>query len=162
MTRFSRFAPGRSRFGRPGVFLALAFALAACEGAGIGGEDPPVLELGDETVQLEEGTALVDFRLAATGRNAGITPDTAGARPGDVVRFTAGDETTHAVAFDEAALSSEARAFLERTGQLRGPPLVDKGTSWVVSLEGAPPGEYPFVCLAHQTRGRLRVRPAEP
>lgn len=140
-------------FGRPGVFLAAVCVLAGCEGVG---EDRPMLELGQDTVQLERGTTLVDFRL-----EDGIAPDSAVARAGDVVRFTAADGLTHAVAFDEPALSPKVRAFLDETEQLRGPPLVDEGSAWVVSLEGAPPGVYPFVCMTHEARGVLIVHPPE-
>jgi hypothetical protein len=41
--------------------------------------------------------------------------------------------------------------------QLRGPPLVNEGAAWVVSLADAPVGRYPFLCRTHGARGRIAV-----
>jgi plastocyanin len=73
------------------------------------------------------------------------------------VRFTVLDHRTHAIAFVADSLGAQARTFLERTGQLRGPPLVSEGASWVVVLDGAPPGRYPFLCRSHDVRGVLTI-----
>ena len=70
-------------------------------------------------------------------------------------------EAAFLLPFTADALSSEQRSFLERTNQLRAPPLVEQGAAWVVSLEGAPPGAYPFHCITHGERGRLTVVPPE-
>ena len=56
-----------------------------------------------------------------------------------------------------AAGLAPALAFLESSGQLRGPPLLTEDASWIVSLEGAPPGDYPFRCLTHGAAGSLTV-----
>src|SRR5690606_16119143 len=84
-------------------------------------------------------------------------PATASAAPGDIVRFASLDNGSHAIAFDAPALSADARDFLERTGQLRSPPLMVTGAAWVVNLEGAPPGQYPFTCATHGERGSLTI-----
>ena len=162
MVRAVHPATGRSLRGRPVAFLAAAaLCVCGCDKVPGVGDGPPVLELADDTIQLERGTALIELRIHAIGDSAGIRPAESRAAPGDVVRFTAADEMTHAIAFDEAGLAADAKAFLEGTGQLRSPPLVESGTSWVVSLEGAPPGEYPFLCLSHEHRGRLTVAAAK-
>ena len=101
------------------------------------GTGPAVLELAADTVQL---------------------PDSIVAHPGDVVRFTAGDGATHALAFDGASLAAEARTFLERTSQMRSPPLITEGATWIISLADAPAGTYRFRCLTHNAAGALTVQ----
>lgn len=159
MSRPARSAqPGRPATRRPGLrFLPLGLAaLLACDRAA---EPRPgtALRLGSGTVQLAPGSQIHELLLHA-GRHPEFAPDTARARSGDVVRFTAADAAGHAVAFDEQALEPAALAFLRATRQLRGPPLLDAGASWIVSLAGAPPGAYPFLCLGHDGRGLLLVR----
>jgi len=118
------------------------------------GDGPPVLELeGDRTVRLDPGVELHDVRIGMDG----VRPATVRAGPGDVVRFIAADSRTHAVAFISEELTPEARSFLERTGQLRSPPLLAEGASWIVSLEGAPPGRFPFVSVSGDERGVVVV-----
>ena len=56
----------------------------------------------------------------------------------------------------------EARAFLEKTGQLRSPPLVTNGASWVITLKDAPLGTYVFRCLNHHDTGQLTVAASRP
>ena len=148
-------APGRG-VSRPGALLfALVMTFAGCDRDA---SDPRVLELAHDTITLENGEVVQIFMRGA-GDSAGFRPAAVQANVGDVLRFTADDALTHAVGFDEASLSAEARAFLERSGQLRSPPLVDRGTAWVVSLEGAPPGAYTVIDLTHQHRGSITVRP---
>jgi plastocyanin len=142
----------------------LTFA-AAVLGAGcdrVPGIDggPPVLELAHDTIRLESGVSLHDVTVRRH-TDSDFDPAQLQARPGDVVRFTAGDRGGHAIGFVGDALSTAARDFLERTGQLRSPPLIDAGASWVITLEGAPPGEYPFHCMTHDAPGRLTVAPQE-
>jgi plastocyanin len=129
----------------------MLLAAAGCRPEG--GEPAPVLELAGDTIRLERGVRLHEFRLLTTG----IEPQRAEARRGDVVRFTAADVQGHAIRFDAQALSAEARAFLDDTDQLSGPPLLGSGAAWVITLEGAPPGEYPFLCISHETRAVLIV-----
>ena len=74
-----------------------------------------------------------------------------------MVRFISSDAGSHAIAFDGDAMSPDARAFLERTGQLRSPPLLAAESRWVMSFEGAPPGDYPFRCPTHGVRGSIIV-----
>jgi len=119
--------------------------------------EPAVLELGADTITLAPGVAIVEIGIGGT--EGDFEPATATARVGDVIRFTARDRGSHAVVFMEAGLAAEARAFLEDSGQLRGPPLLDPGTAWIVSMEGAPAGAYPFRCVTHGAEGHLTVEP---
>lgn len=159
----SRFgAPAHLRWRCVGVLFVACIA-GACRGDA-GREDPAVLELEGGTVQLAPGERVVEVEVARAAAAGEFEPARAGASPGDVIRFIARDGQNHAIAFDGAALEPATLAFLERTGQLRGPPLVNDGASWVVSLDGAPPGDYPYICLTHGERGMLTVsaRQAEP
>jgi len=149
---------GRLRPRRPFVFAGVVCVLAACDRTGLP-ERPPILELGAVIAELPPGARVHEVRVGGAAPAPELDPDTVRARPGDVIGFTAVASGTHAVAFDAAALSPETGAFLSNTRQLRGPPLVNAGATWVVSLDGAPPGTYPFHCITHGARGVLIVEP---
>jgi plastocyanin len=133
----------------------LSIALVACD-AGAGGEGPRVLELAHDTIQLEAGVSLIEVAVGR-GADGEIEPAAVAAKTGDIVRFAATDHGGHAIVFDGPSLDAAARDYLERTAQLRGPPLITKDAAWVVTLEGAPPGDYPFRCTTHNATGRLTV-----
>jgi plastocyanin len=141
------------------VFAALTAAMG-CDR--IAPEQPQTLELNGDTVQLDPGVQLVEIELGLQDDGSDVAPGRASAHPGDIVRFTAGDGRMHAPAFDANRLAADVRAFLEQGSQLRGPPLVEEGTQWVVTLVGAPPGEYPFTCATHGAHGMIVVSPPEP
>ncbi|HEX7119218.1 MAG TPA: hypothetical protein VF212_10545 [Longimicrobiales bacterium] len=157
MTRFRITASGRSRIGRPEVVFALCLGLAApaCDAPALG-ERPAVLELDSDTVRLEAGVTVADVVLRSGGADA-VHPDTIRIRVGDVVQFTAADARSHAVEFDRERLTPDAAAFLERTTQLRSPPLLTRGARWIVSFDGAPPGAYPFTDIATGAGGLVTV-----
>jgi plastocyanin len=140
--------------GRSGVFVSLLAALTiiGCEAVGGGGK----IQLDTAEVQLS-GARVHDFVIAGQADTDSIAPAGVRAQVGDAIRFTTGDHRTHAVAFDAARLDPPIREYLERTNQLRGPPLVNQGASWVVVLEDAPPGRYPFLCRSHDARGVVVV-----
>lgn len=149
------------RWLRAGVVALVALSGAACERAGEGDEGPRVLELTHDTIRLEPEVRLVQVavRRHADGE---FDPAAVEARPGDVVRFTAEDNGGHAIVFDGAGLAADARQFLEESSQLRGPPLIREGAAWVISLDGAPAGEYTFRCTTHDATGRLSVVARQP
>ena len=156
MTQRSVRAPAAPSGFAGAVFFAATLAFSGCREA-----DPPaprVLALGSDTVVLADSIGLVEVRLGRVdeGENV-IEPSTVQARVGDVVRFTSADRGGHAIAFDGASLDPAARDFLERTAQMRGPPLLEPGAVWVVNLAGAPPGTYAFTCATHNLRGTLTV-----
>jgi plastocyanin len=121
-------------------------------------EGPRVIELAHDTIRLEAGRRLVEVRAERTD-TGDFHPPRAEAAPGDYVRFTAADGGGHAIVFAEDRLTPQARAFLERTDQLRSPPLIQEGASWVITLEDAPAGTYPFRCTTHNAAGELIVAP---
>jgi plastocyanin len=144
---------------RAGACVLAVLALAACDRAGLPGRDegPRVLELEHETIRLDAGQRLVQVQVRRTAAGD-FEPDIVEANVGDYVRFTAGDGAGHAIAFVGTALPPQAREFLDSTGQVRSPPLITADASWVITLEGAPPGDYPFHCTTHNAPGRLQVR----
>jgi plastocyanin len=148
-------------FGRAGVLASVSMAVAV-SGATSGCDRPPQREtLALDSLTLEIEGSIHDVRLAGAGATDSIVPVVVEAEPGDAVRFIAADRRPHAPAFVADSLSAPVGAFLEETGQLRGPPLVNQGASWVILLQGAPPGRYPFHCRAHDAFGVLIVRPGD-
>lgn len=148
------FAPARYLGSRAGVFVLLL--LIACERGSIGGEKKDrTLELAGDTIDLPAGVDLHDVSVGATQQNRDFGPVQLQGKPGDYLRFTTGDSRAHAIAFEPA--TPEQKAFLESTGQLRSPPLITKGASWVIALKNAPIGQYPFRCLVHHDVGQLTV-----
>ena len=148
---------GSLRAGRPGPFFCLLLAVAAaCSQDGEPSRDVVRLQEGNE-IQLPEGSRRHDVRLEGVGAQEELTPSSVDARPGDAVAFVAADAITHSVVFLADRLDSAQVAFLESGDQLRGPPLLAEGSSWIVTLNGAPPGDYLFACALHGGQGVIRV-----
>jgi plastocyanin len=149
-------APAALRGFAGASFFASFILLAACRDAGR--PDPRVLVLGSDTIVLPDSIALVEIRIGRRDDGGmSVEPASVDARTGDVVRIESLDNGAHAIAFDASRLTPEAVAFLETTGQLRGPPLLDEGAAWVINLEHAPPGSYRFVCATHGESGTITV-----
>jgi plastocyanin len=150
--------PGRAA-ARSGVVarVLVALSLGACEAVGGGA----TIHLDTAEIQLERGSHLHEVRISGVADTDTVAPATLRADPGDVIRFTTDDHRTHAIGFDPDRLTPSIREYLERTNQLRGPPLVNRGSAWVVVLEAAPPGRYPFLCRFHEARGMLQVGGAD-
>jgi plastocyanin len=130
---------------------------AACDR--LADSPPAEIELeGGRVVQLPAGAEVLEVELTARGRDTTFQPAAVTARPGDVVRFRATEGGTHALEFVGDSVQPAQRDFLERTNQRRAPPLIEQGAAWIVSLEGAPVGVYPFRCITHGERGRLTVQ----
>jgi plastocyanin len=139
-------------------FVGALFLLlpAACGDAPLIGEKKDrTLELASDTIDLPEGVDLHDVKVQTNAQGKDFDPVQLSAIPGDYLRFTIGDSRTHAIVFEVTA--PEIRTFLEQSGQLRSPPLVTNGASWVIALKGAPVGTYAFRCLTHQDTGQLTV-----
>jgi len=123
-------------------------------------DGPRVLELSHDTIQLAAGVRLVDVKVVRTAQGD-FEPAAIDAKVGDVVRFTADDHGGHALVFD-AAHAGPQREFLERTGQMRSPPLISRGAAWVITLDGAVPGVYRFRCTTHDVPGQITVAAHTP
>lgn len=156
-------APGLSRMGRPGAFFILLALLAMACGRDETPESRALLELAEDTIQLERGVALAEILVRSGATNAAaFEPDTIRIRTGDVVRFITADRHPHAITFDATQLAPVAEEFLRRTSQLRGPPLITEGSSWIVSFKDAPPGLYPFIDLSQDRRGAVIILALPP
>jgi plastocyanin len=116
-----------------------------------------VVQLDDGVVQLPAGARRHDVRLVGVDASREVEGASVTAHAGDAVAFTAGDAITHSIVFLADRLDSAQVAFLETSGQMRGPPLLAEGSAWVVSFDAAPPGDYPFACTLHGGRGVVHV-----
>ena len=137
------------------AFLAAAgLLLAACAEEG----PPATVELPDGAVELPPSAQVHEVAIRREGGEPErFDPDIVAAHVGDVVRLTSETLDSHALAFRTARLSAGQRNFLENTGQDAGGPLLERSHAWVLNLEGAPPGEYPLVCLVHDAEARIDV-----
>ncbi|HEY0671409.1 MAG TPA: hypothetical protein VGD27_04030 [Longimicrobiales bacterium] len=148
-------APAHNSIVCAGVFV-FCLLVSACENNTLVREKKDrTLELMGDTIDLPPGVELHDVKVFTGAQYQDFEPSQVQARPGDYLRFTTADSRTHAIAFE--VTTPEGRSFLESKGQLRSPPLVSKGTSWVVALAGAPLGTYGFRCLMHNDTGQLTV-----
>jgi plastocyanin len=114
------------------------------------GVQPPEQEVEDaRALGLGSGARLHRVTLGGRGAEEHAVPTLVGALPGDAVEFLSVDHRAHTVAFLRDSLSSDVLAFLESTNQLSGPPLVTRGSHFVLRLQDAPSGRYPFISEAH-------------
>lgn len=124
--------------------LAALLVLAACA------RDVDTDEAADPYLELRErlgiGADRPIHRVVLGGRGARehVVPTQLTVRPGAVVDFVTVDGRVHTLSFADDSLSAEARDFLRRTGQTGSPPLLDRGARFVLDLDGAPEGRYPF------------------
>ena len=146
---------GGLRARRPGLLFTLLLMLTACAQDSTPARDVVRLDGGD--VALPEGARRHDVRLEGVGAQDEVSPASVSATPGDAVAFIAADGMTHSIVFLSDRLDAAQVAFLEDGGQMRGPPLLTEGSSWIVTLSGAPAGEYPFACALHGGQGVVRV-----
>jgi hypothetical protein len=65
------------------------------------------------------------------------------------VEFATVDHRLHWVTFPPDSLPPPLAAYLAATGQGESPPLHSRGSRFIILLEGAPPGRYPFVSQGH-------------
>lgn len=80
--------------------------------------------------------------------------------PTDYVSFESGDGRVHEVRFLLDSLPAKARTFLVRSRQDASPPLLSRGSRFVVMWDGAPAGRYPFIVEGNSgsARGLVIVR----
>jgi len=109
-------------------------------------EPDPTLQ-PDEVLQAELGLTLGDhvYRIALTGGAVErAEPAAISIEPGAYVEFATTDWLIHEVLFETDSLGAEERAFLEKTDQVASPPLLERGSRYVLSFVGAPPGRYTY------------------
>lgn len=137
--------PGASR---PGRWWGAAVAATVLALAGACGSEVPEALRPDPVLREELGLTDADevhrvLLSAATGERA--RPDSVAVPDGAWVDFVSADFRVHEIVFEVDSLAPPARAFLERTDQVASPPLVDRGARFVIHMEGAPPGRYPYL-----------------
>ena len=140
--------------------LALVVALAmigACSNEAAQSDLPVVLHLGADTIVLAAGARITEVHVRAAGGELELQPAEIEARPGDILRFSAEDGGPHALVFDDRLTHAAGLSFLSATSQLRGLPLLESGSAWVVSLAEAPAGSYAVQCLTHGGISRIVV-----
>ena len=143
-----------------GVAAALAVVLLA---AGCGPDEsdlPP-----DGRLQRELGlqpTDRVHEVVLHGGMPGSIDPVEAVVAPGDYLQFVTADSWIHEITFDADSLDAPAVTFMEGLDQMASPPLVSRGSRFVVSFVDAPPGRYPYVVLGNGAPKRGAVVVEDP
>lgn len=153
------------RFWRPVSFkgagllplLFLSVGLVGCRGAGDGGGDPA--EENARALGLPSGAQLHQVTLGGRGSDEHAVPTRIQASPGDGVEFRTVDHRVHTLKFMADSLTQEVSSFLEATGQTASPPLVFRGSRFILMLQNAPPGRYLFISEGHggTARGFVEV-----
>ncbi len=121
--------------------------VAGCGGSS-GDRPDPELENAKE-LGFPSGARLHRVTLGGRGAEEHAVPTRVSALPGDGVEFVTVDHRVHTLLFLPDSLSGEVRSFLESTGQMASPPLVSRGSRFILRLEGAPRGRYAFMSEGH-------------
>ncbi len=82
--------------------------------------------------------------LAGWGGREQPVPDTVRIPPGAVVVFQVADFRVHTVTFAQDSLGLGQSEFITRASRGQSPPLIERGSRYIVSFAEAPPGTYPF------------------
>ncbi len=90
--------------------------------------------------------------LGGRGIEEHVVPTRVVVRAGGRVVFRTADHRLHTVEFSPDGMAPDAFRFLEGSGQLRSPPLLERGTEYTVTFDGAPAGFYPFHVVGPGTR----------
>lgn len=96
-------------------------------------------------LEVEPRREIHQVTIGGRGDEEHVVPTVLRVAGDALVVFTTVDGRVHTVSFPEDSLPLPAALFLERTSQTRSPPLVDRGSRFVVTFEGAPRGRYPFL-----------------
>ena len=121
----------------------LALSLLALSACGPGESDLPP----DRRPQSELGLDPIDRVhevVLSAGAAGTAAPGETVVLAGDYLQFVTGDSWVHEVIFESDSLASDRLAFMTSLDQLASPPLVSRGSRFVVSFVGAPEGRYPF------------------
>lgn len=128
-------------------------------------EAPDPDHFPDEVLRREFGLTEEDrvHTIVVTGGDTEMALPALDTVPvGAWVQFVSGDWLVHEVAFEADSMAAAVRAFLEDTDQVASPPLLQLDARFVVSLEGAPPGLYPYVLEGNRGPGRGLIVVADP
>lgn len=147
----ARFRNRRKPASRKGAGFLLFLLLAPLPGScGPGEGSPPDPELeGARALGLARGARLHRVVLGGRGSEEHVLPGRIQANRGDAVEFVTVDHRIHTVVFPRDSLTAESFRFLAESGTEASPPLPARGSRFLLRLEGAPPGRYPFLSQAH-------------
>jgi plastocyanin len=138
---------------------ALLLALAACR------SEPDLTLRPDSLLQAELGLTPEDvvYRIDVTGGEVErAEPAALSIEAGAYVQFVTTDWLVHEILFDTTGLSPSQRGFLSRTDQMQSPPLIDRGSRYVLSFVDAPPGQYTYRLEGNGTASRGTIVVAAP
>lgn len=82
--------------------------------------------------------------LAGWGGEESLVPDTVYIEPGAVVVFQVADYRVHTVTFSLDSMPPPQEQFIRRASHGRSPPLIERGSRFIVPFADAPAGTYPF------------------
>ncbi len=82
--------------------------------------------------------------LAGWGGEESMVPDTIHVEPGAVVVFQVADFRVHTVTFLADSMPAPLGDFIRDASRGRSPPLIERGSRYIVPFADAPPGTYPF------------------
>ena len=128
----------RTRLAGAGL-LAFAILGAACRADS---ELPPDRRLQSE-LGLDARDRVHEVILTA-GPSGRAEPAEAHVLPGDYLQFVTADSWVHEIVFEVDSLQAGAIAFMDEHDQLASPPMVSRGSRFVISFVGAPEGRYPY------------------
>ena len=119
-------------------------------GCGIEPKAAPELVEEASTDPLSQIAAVAQVVQLSGGRDVEhIVPPHLEIEVGEWVQFVTLDRRVHTVSFVPDSLSPEALEYLTDTGQLQGPPLLARGSRFLVDFREAPLGRYVFSSASH-------------
>jgi plastocyanin len=132
-----------------GSFTVVFLVLAGC------GNDVPSRD--EDTAGADDGRdprfAVADgaevIQLSGARDQEHVVPPRIEIVSGSWVEFVTLDRRVHTVTFIVDSLSADAYRFLRDTGQLAAPPLLERGSRFLVDFREAPPGRYVFSSTSH-------------
>jgi plastocyanin len=108
-------------------------------------------EVGEAGTDLHSEIAAVAQVVQLTGGRdvEHVVPPHLEIELGEWVQFVSLDRRVHTVSFVPDSLSPEALVYLADTDQLDGPPLLMRGSRFLVDFRDAPSGRYVFSSTSH-------------
>lgn len=139
--------------------VSLLLTLVAC-GEEAGNPHPPDAVLRD-SLGLSESDRVHRVVLGSRDGADFIDPLEVSLEPGAFVEFFAEDRRVRTVSFLLDGLTADQAEFLRSSGQDRSPPLLELGSRFLVTFDGAPLGRYPFVVEGNERPiyGAVAVEP---